>query len=449
MAASVFEARADLLRNGPILSTLLRLSLPNLLALLSAAIVSIAETAYVGALGVPALGGIALVFPIFMLMQMLSAGAMGGTVSGAVSRALGSGDTARADAVVLCTFAIALSLGGLFTLIVRLFGDEIYRLLGGSGAVLAEAMAYSHIAAFAIVAIWISNLMAAVVRGSGVMAIPSSIQLGAGVVQVIVGGTLGLGIGPFPQLGMAGVAWGLLFAFSASAIFMLVYLQSARARLRLRWDSRLLRTDILKDIFRIGAVAMLSPLFSVSTILILTGLVARFGADALAGFGIGVRLEFLLIPIAFSVGVACVPMVGVAIGGGDVPRARQVAWTAGGLAGAVLAGLGLIAVAAPGLWVDMFTDNPVVREAGYAYLRVAGFAYGFFGLGLCLYFASQGAGRVGGAITAQALRFGFVLAGGLALVQAAAPLSAIFILSALSMAVMGLSTALFLKLARW
>jgi putative MATE family efflux protein len=449
MATTAFDARADMLRNGPILSTLLRLSLPNLLALLSAAIVSIAETAYVGSLGVPALGGIALVFPIFMLMQMLSAGAMGGTVSGAVSRALGSGDTARADAVVLCTFAIALGLGGLFTLIVRLFGDEIYRLLGGSGAVLAEAMAYSHIAAFAIVAIWISNLMAAVVRGSGVMAVPSSIQLGAGVVQVIVGGTLGLGIGPFPQLGMAGVAWGLLFAFSASAIFMLVYLQSTRARLRLRLDRRLLRTDILKDIFRIGAVAMLSPLFSVSTILILTGLVARFGADALAGFGIGVRLEFLLIPIAFSVGVACVPMVGVAIGGGDVPRARQVAWSAGGLAALVLAVLGLIAVVVPELWVNLFTDNLIVREAGYDYLHIAGFAYGFFGLGLCLYFASQGAGRVGGAISAQALRLGFVLAGGWALVEAGASLSAVFILSALSMAVMGLSTALFLKLARW
>ena len=97
MATSAFDARADMLRHGPILSTLLKLSLPNLLALVSAAIVSIAETAYVGSLGVPALGGIALVFPIFMLMQMLSAGAMGGTVSGAVSRALGSGDTARAE----------------------------------------------------------------------------------------------------------------------------------------------------------------------------------------------------------------------------------------------------------------------------------------------------------------------------------------------------------------
>ena len=68
------------------------------------------------------------------------------------------------------------------------------------------------------------------------------------------------------------------------------------------------------------------------TVLILTKLVASFGTEALAGYGIGARLEFLLVPIVFAVGVASVPMVGMAIGAGDVARARQVAWTAAGVA---------------------------------------------------------------------------------------------------------------------
>lgn len=449
MAASAFEARADLLRNGPILSTLLRLSLPNLIALLSATVVSIAETAYVGALGVASLGGIALVFPIFMLMQMLSAGAMGGTVSGAVSRALGAGDMARAEALGFSTLVIALALGTLFGLVVLVFGPAVYRLMGGSGPVLAEAIAYSTVAAFAILAIWISNLLASIARGSGDMAIPSSIQLGAGVVQVIVGGTLGLGLGPFPRLGMAGIAIGLLVAFAGSAVILFFYLRSSRARVKLHLDASLLRAELFGQIFRVGAVAMLSPLFSVSTILILTALVARFGADALAGFGIGTRLEFLLIPIAFSVGVACVPMVGTAMGAGDVVRARHVTWTAGGLAAGALAAIGIVALAAPWLWVDLFTGDAAVREVGYAYLRTVGLAFGFFGIGLCLYFASQGAGRVGGAIGAQGMRLVLVVAGGFALVQMDAPLWTVFLLSAAAMVVMGAGTALFLKLARW
>lgn len=443
------EARAELLRNGPILSTLMRLSLPNLIALCSATVVSIAETAYVGSLGVASLGGIALAFPIFMLMQMLSAGAMGGTVSGAISRALGAGDRDRAQALALCSLVIAISLGLLFTATVLAGGPAVYRALGGSGAVLGEALAFSNVAAWAIVGIWLTNILASIARGSGNMAVPAGTLLAAGVGQVIIGGVLGLGLGPFPRLGMAGVAAGQLVGFSAAAAFLIWHLRSSDARLQLRFDGSLLAIARFRDILRIGAVAMLSPVLSVAAILLLTGLVARFGPQALAGYGIGVRLEFLLIPIAFSVGIASVPMVGTAIGAANLDRARRIAWTAGGMAALALGLLGLIAGSMPWFWVDLFTDVPEVRDAAYAYLRIAAFGFAFFGLGLCLYFASQGAGRVGGAIVAQAFRLGVVVIGGAILVERSAPISAVFALSAAAMITMGLGTALFVKLSRW
>lgn len=443
------DARTAMLRDGAILPTLARLSLPNLIALCSAAIVSIAETAYVGSLGVASLGGIALAFPFFMLMQMLSAGAMGGTVSGAISRALGGGDHDRAQALALCALALGLTLGLFFTLAILLGGHALFQRLGGSGPVLAQALAFSSIAAFAIIPIWVTNMLASAARGSGNMALPATTLLVAGLVQVAVGGTLGLGLGPAPQLGIAGVALGQVVAFSGAALVLLLHLCSTKARLRLRFALRFLSIARFVELLRVGAVAMLSPLLSVTTVLVLTTLVARFGVEALAGYGIGVRFEFLLIPIAFSVGVACVPMVGTAIGAGDVPRARRIAWTAGGLAASVLGVLGIMVVVVPGLWVDMFTDNIAVAATAYIYLRIAGLTYAVFGLGLCLYFASQGAGRVGGAIIAQGLRLAVVVVGGWALSDLAAPLWTVFALSALAMLPMGLGTALFIKLTKW
>lgn len=438
-----------MLRDGPILSTLVKLSVPNLIALCSATIVSIAETAYVGSLGVAALGGIALVFPIFMLMQMLSAGAMGGTVSGAISRALGAGDHGRAEGLALCALLIGLALGLVFTLAVRVAGPAIFERLGGSGRVLEEAVTYSNVAALAILAIWTTNMLASVARGSGNMAVPAFTLLVAGVVQVAVGGALGLGFGPVPRLGMAGVALGQVVAFGGAAIFLFAYVRSPRSRLRLRFGFDMLSAHRFGELMRVGSISMLSPLLSVTTVLVLTGLVARFGPEALAGFGIGIRLEFLLIPIAFSVGVACVPMVGTAMGAGNIARARKVAWTAGSLAAGALGVLGLLAAMLPWIWVDLFTSSPGVRAAGYGYLQTVGFSFAFFGLGLCLYFASQGAGRVGGAITAQGLRLAIVLIGGLMLAEAGAPLWTFFLLSAAAMTAMGLGTALFVKLARW
>lgn len=446
---TAMDARGAMLRDGPILPTLLRMSGPNLIALCSATIVSVAETAYVGSLGVASLGGIALAFPVFMLMQMLSAGAMGGTVSGAISRALGADDVRRAQALALAALVICLALGLLLAASVLVFGEIVFRIMGGSGAVLGQALAYANVAAFGIVGIWASNTLSSIARGSGNMAVPAVASLVAGLVQVLVGGAFGLGVGPFPRLGIAGVAIGQLAGSSSVAFALLLYLQSSRSRLRLDFSVSLLDRAWFREILRVGVVAMLSPLLSVSTILVLTAMVARFGPEALAGYGIGVRLEFLLIPIAFSVGVASVPLVGTAMGAGNVIRARKIAWTGGALAAGALGLLGAIVALMPWLWVDIFTDAAAVRQAANQYLTIAGVGFPFFGLGLCLYFASQGAGRVGGAITAQALRLATVLAGGWLLQGFGLPLGAVFALSALSMVAMGLGTALLVKLSRW
>jgi putative MATE family efflux protein len=448
-APRTVDARTELLRSGSILPTLLRLTLPNLIALCSATVVSIAETAYVGSLGVASLGGIALAFPVFMLMQMLSAGAMGGTVSGAISRALGAGDRDRAEALALSSLAIAIVFGVIFSAAILAVGPVAYRALGGSGLVLSEALAFSNIAAWAVIGIWVTNILSSVARGSGNMAVPAGTLLAAGLSQVAIGGALGLGLGPSPRLGIAGVAAGQLVAFSLAALFLLYYLRSSKARLQLRFQRRLLKLASVQEILRVGSVAMLSPLLSVSAILVLTGLVARFGPEALAGYGIGVRLEFLLIPIAFSVGVASVPMVGTAMGAGNLMRARRIAWTAGTIAAVALGLLGLIAATAPQIWVNLFTNVSAVQDSAYAYLGIAGFGFAFFGLGLCLYFASQGAGRVGGAILAQALRLALIVGGGMVLIENGAALPAIFALSAGAMVTMGLCTALFVKLSRW
>lgn len=438
-----------MLRDGPVLPTLLRLSGPNLIALGSATIVSVAETAYVGSLGVASLGGIALAFPVFMLMQMLSAGAMGGTVSGAISRALGAGDLRRAQALALSALVICLTLGLLLAAAVLAFGPAVFRIMGGSGSVLGEALAYANVAAFGIVGIWASNTLSSIARGSGNMTVPAVASLVAGLIQVFVGGAFGLGIGPFPRLGIAGVAIGQLAGSSSVALALLLYLQSPRSRLRLDFSVRLLERAWFREILRVGVVAMLSPLLSVSTILVLTAMVARFGPEALAGYGIGVRLEFLLIPIAFSVGVASVPLVGTAMGAGNVIRARKIAWTGGALAAGALGLLGAIVALMPWLWVDLFTSEPAVRQSASQYLTIAAIGFPFFGLGLCLYFASQGAGRVGGAIAAQALRLAIVVAGGWLLHRHGLPLWSIFALSALSMAAMGLGTAVLVRLTRW
>jgi putative MATE family efflux protein len=434
---------------GPILPTLVRLSLPNMAAMVAAAAVAIAETVYVGFLGTSALAGMALVFPMVMLQQMMSAGAIGGGISSAISRALGTGDEARARALAVHAVAIGLAAGLGFTLLYRLLGPEIYRLLGGREAALAEALAYSNIFFLGAVAIWLTNTFASILRAGGNMRVPSATLLVGSAVQIVLGGGLGLGLGPFPRLGMSGVALGQLIALIGTTLFLLWFLSSARARVPLSLRGVLFRWTLFSDILKVGALACLSSFQTVLTILILTRLVAEFGIEALAGYGIGSRLEFLLIPITFAIGVACVPMVGMAVGAGNLARARRISWTAGGLSAAILGTIGLAGAIVPGAWASLFTDNPAVLASAESYLRWCGPAYGFFGLGLCLYFCAQGAGKVLGPVLAGTLRLAVVAAGGWWLATSGADPWTMFALVSAAMVVYGVATALAIRGSRW
>jgi putative MATE family efflux protein len=434
---------------SPILPTLLKLALPNTVAMLGTALVAVAETSYIGRLGIEPLAGIALVFPFVMLTQMMSAGAMGGGVSSAVSRALGSGNRERAANLALHAAIIGTGGGLFFTVMMLVLGRTFYSLLGGSGAVLEQAMHYSQVLFSGAVSIWLVNTLASVVRGTGDMRVPSMVLIGVAIVQIAVGGGFGLGLFGLPKFGMRGVAAGQLTAFTLGALFLAWYLVSGRSRLKLNFRSFAFERDMFLDILKVGAMSCLSPLQSVLTILIFTKILAGFGTVVLAGYGMGSRLEFLLIPIAFAFGTASIPMVGMAMGAGLVARARRVAWTAGAAAGLLVGLIGLIVAIAPGLWVSLFTSDPGVSEAAYSYFRLAGPGFGFFGAGVCLYFSSQGAAKVGGPVLAGTIRLALVAFGGWWLASSGAPAWTLFALVGVAMVVFGLSTALSIRLTRW
>jgi Na+-driven multidrug efflux pump len=329
------------------------------------------------------------------------------------------------------------------------FGRTLYTLLGGRGGVLEQAMQYSHVLFAGAISIWLVNTLASVVRGTGDMRIPSVTLIGTALVQVAVGGALGLGLFGLPRLGMGGVAAGQLIAFTLGAIFLAWYLLSGNSCLTLNFKGFRFQRDMFFDILKVGAVSCLSPLQTVLTVLVFTKILAGYDTETLAGFGMGSRLEFLLTPISFAFGVASVPMVGMAMGAGLVARARQVAWTAGLAAAITVGAIGLIVAVMPSLWVSMFTSDPGVTAAASSYLLWAGPAFAFFGAGACLYFSSQGAARVGGPVIAGTARLAIVVVGGWLLASMNAPAWSLFALAGAAMVVYGLGTALSVRLSDW
>ncbi len=323
--------RTRALLQGPIVPTLLRMAWPNVLIMFAQAATGLIETYWIGYLGTDALAGMALVFPGVMLMQMFSAGAMGGGISSAIARALGAGKREQADALVLHALVINVAIGAAFTAAMLAFGRPLYRLLGGEGASLEAALIYSNIVFGGIVLLWIMNALASVIRGTGNMLVPALVICAGAVALVPLSPLLIFGVGPIPAMGIAGGAAALvLYNFYGAAVlgwYVLSGRNIARFTLApLRWSQA-------REILRVGAVAGVSTVQTNVTVALTTALVGMAaGPAAVAGFGTAARLEYLLVPLVFGIGGPLVALVGTNIGAGQRERALRIAWTGAALA---------------------------------------------------------------------------------------------------------------------
>ncbi|HYS17321.1 MAG TPA: MATE family efflux transporter [Candidatus Binatia bacterium] len=437
------------LLEGPITPTLLGLAAPNVIMLVAQVSISILEAYYVGWLGADALAGVSVTFPLVMLMQTMSAGGMGGGVASAVARALGAGRRADASRLVTHAIVIALAMAAAFTAIVLGGGRAIYSAMGARDGALEAALAYSNVIFAGAAAVWLFNTLASAVRGTGNMLLPAGVVLGGSPLLVALSPALIFGWGPLPRLGVTGAALAVVAYYMVGALVLVVYLASDRSLVRLSPTVRFERA-LFREILRVGAPSLVNNVMTNLTVVLLTALVGSFGTFALAGYGMGVRLEYLLIPLVFGFGSALVTMVGTNFGAGQGARARRVAWTGALIAAAVSETIGLAAALFPHAWLGLFSDEPAVLAAGAAYLRVVGPAYGFFGLGLALYFASQGAGRLLWPMLAGALRLVSAAAGGwLILRWAPGELTALFAVMALALVLFGSTLAGAIRLGAW
>jgi putative MATE family efflux protein len=433
------DPRTRMLLEAPVGPTILRLAMPNVVVMVVQASIGLIETYFVAKLGLDALAGMALVFPLFMLLQMVSAGAMGGGILSAIARALGSGQRDRANELVWSAIAITIVLGALTTVTALLFGPKLYALMGGRDGSLAAATTYSALVFAGAIPLWLFNSFAAVIRGTGTMFFPAAVTTAGAFVLIPLSPLLIFGIGPFPQLGIAGGAAAVVFYYSVGCAIFAGYIWSGRGVLKPSLIPPKLAFAPMREILRVGLISSIVSLSTNVTIATATGLAGLVGPAAVAGYGTGARLEYLLVPLVFGLGAPVAAMVGTCIGAGRRDRALRAAWTGAAMAGGLTEAIGLAAAFFPATWLSLFGHDPEMIEVGTRYLQIVGPFYGFFGGGLALYFASQGAGRVGWAMMVAVLRVGIAAGGGWVAVTQFGGSTGLFVALAVALVVYGVA----------
>lgn len=357
--------------------------------------------------GTAALAGWAVMLPLVLLLQQTSAGAMGGGVVSAVARALGARRVDEASALVRHALLIAVGAGLLFALGVGLGARAMLGAIAGPAS--AEAATAYAVWLFGIgaVAVWLTNTLASVLRGGGRHGLAARILIFGAVLVPVLSWLLAEPFG----FGLAGLGMALALVSWASAAVMLLVVLRGGAGFPVTLAGPV-TPALFKRILAVGAVASSLAIIANLTTLLVTAQLRHHGTAVVAAYGIAARLEFLVVPIAFSVGSALTALVGRSVGAADWATARRVAWLGGLISLGAAGSIGVaVALAAPVL-TPLATADPQVAAIAARALGYTGFAFGGFGLGMALYFASMGAGRMAWPIAASLSRISLAAGGG-------------------------------------
>ncbi len=391
------------------LRAVVRLAAPTTLVMLVAAVSNVLYTYYVSRLGADAIAAVSLVFPISLVAMTAMGGGIGSGTTSAIARALGARRLARANATAEHAFLLAVVVGIAFGAFMIVAGRRVFSWMGGSDEVLDSAAEFASVLFGGAAITFLSGMFDSVLRGEGNVRVPAIWSCTSLLLQIALTPVFMFVF----DLGLPGAAGATvlsqLLAMTPRALFVL----GGQGVLRPRPVPRRIELGPLGEILRVGVPAALSTTVNYVGIMVLTGVVARLGTSDLAAYGLGTRLDFLLLSFAFGVGVAVLTLVGLASGAGRPERITAYLRTAYGLITVLLATASVVLWWRPSLWLGIFTDDPGIHAVGSMYFRIVGPTYPFVGVSMVCAFAFQGLGRATPPLVVMAVRVPLVLAAAL------------------------------------
>ena len=436
--ATKLDPRTRMLLEQPIAPLILRLALPNATVMTVQILIGLLEVYFVSRTGVDALAGVAPVFPLVSLVVAIAQGAIGGGFVTTVARALGTGQIGDASDYAWYAVALGVLLGLATSVVMLTLGSQLYGAMGISGNALAIALSYSGIIFAGAIPIWLFNLLLAVVRGTGNLLVPVIVVCSGAVILLPLSPALIFGAFGHQGLGPAGGAVAMLVYYTFGTLAYAVYLWGRFGALKPSFRIPALSLAPMLAILRVGGMSAIVSATTNLTLAIVTAYVAIGGVEALAGYGAGSRLEFLLVPLAYGIGGPVGIIISANLGAGRIDRAVKTSWIGIAMACTLTEAIGLAAAAFPETWIGLFSQDPAVLQIGAEYLHRVGPFFGFFGLGYVLYCAGQATRRMEASVIAALLRAAIAVAGGYAVIALKADVTWNFIAVAVGMVAFGL-----------
>lgn len=371
------DTSRDLL-NDPIGPTLTRMTIPTVIGIVAILFFNLADTYFIGLLGPAELAAVSFTFPVCTLLMNVSMGLGIGTAIHISSR-IGRGDLAEARRTAAHALMLALTIAipaatlGILTL------EPLFHLLGADDAtidLIRQYMELWYAGFFLLVIPMVGN---SVIRATGDTKTPSMIMATCGLVNGVMDPLLIFGIGPFPELGIEGAVIATLLSWVIAGVAV-IYVLVKRLKLMTFADLLGPSKGYWRSILRVAIPATTTNMMNPLAAFIFTAIAARSGVHAVAGYGVGTRIEGLALVVIMALSSALTPFVGQNFGAGNVERIKA------GLRGAILFTVGWEMVMAlllflGGHWLaGLFTDDEETLKAIVLYLWLVPVGYSFQGI---------------------------------------------------------------------
>ena len=358
---------------------LAKLSAPMVLGILGMIIFNLVDTYFVGRLGTKELAALSFTFPVVMTVSSIALG-LGVGLTATVSKAAGRQDKEALTSLITWGILLAIGIAAVVSLTGQLTIDAVFTMLGADKATLVPIREYMRIWYWAVLTVIIPMTGNSAIRGLGDTKSPAKVMIIAAIINAIMDPFLIFGLGPFPAMGVAGAALSTVLSRIVTLVVTLYILIYRERVISFRNASLSKIASAWHEILYVGIPNILSKLIIPLGAGIITTMIASYGREAVAGFGVASRIEmFALVLIQAMVTVLPI-FVGQNWGAGLTDRVNRGLNRANRFSLLYGAGMYLILLAAGKPVIRLFNSDPLVLETALLYIRLVPLAYGLQGM---------------------------------------------------------------------
>lgn len=376
---------------GRISRAILLLSIPMVLEMAMESVFALVDIFFVSRLGSGAVVTVGITESLLTIIYALAVGFSVGTTA-LISRRIGEKDPEGAAVGAVQAILAGMILAMVIGITGAVFSRDFLRLMGATPDIVESGYMYTRIMIGGNIVIMLLFIINAVFRSAGDAAISMRVLWIANIINIILDPCLIFGWGPFPELGIKGAAVATNIGRGIAVFYQLFLLFRGRGRVKILRKHLRFNFKVMVKLIRLSLGGIGQNIIAMSSWIGMVRIVAIFGSNVLAGYTIAIRIILFALLPAWGLGNAAATLVGQNLGANKPDRAERSVWLAG-YANMIFLGLiGLFLIINPAFFIKLFIDNAVVINSGAACLRIVSYGFLFYGMGMIVIQAMNGAG---------------------------------------------------------